>query len=347
MPEQLSGADSDPTPAISVVVPTRNRLPLLEDAIASVQAQTLPDWEIVVVDDCSEDGTWDWLEHLRDPRVRAIRLDRHSERSAARNKGLAMARGQFVLFLDDDDILTPIALEKLAGALRQQPLAAASIGAKVHFDDRGHRRRAPHVRVKTTRTVWSEVLLGWIAVPGQCLFSVKELRSIGGWDGRFVPSEDQELWLRLGERAVVLVPDSVLGLREHGGQWRPTNAVELEHNLRAQVARPLTGEERRAVDRVLRARSESEKARNDFAAERYTAALAAQMRTIVFARSLILSPLVGPTLVQGLLRAAAGLVLRRQGVHMVKRLKCVLRSIRRSDPGAHREVRVIARVPER
>src|SRR5437879_843479 len=112
-------------PVVTVVIPTRNRLPLLQESVANVRAQTFTDWELIVVDDASEDGTWSWLSSLADSRIRVIRLARHSERSAARNRGLVEARGEFVLFLDDDDRLYPRALERLADALARHSDAVA------------------------------------------------------------------------------------------------------------------------------------------------------------------------------------------------------------------------------
>lgn len=116
------------TPTVSVVIPTRNRRALLKEAVESVERQTLQHWELVIVDDASDDGTWAWLSSVADPRVRVIRQDAHAERSAARNRGLAEANGRFILFLDDDDRLFPKALERLARALERRPHVVASVG---------------------------------------------------------------------------------------------------------------------------------------------------------------------------------------------------------------------------
>lgn len=83
-------------PLVSVIIATRNRCSLLEQAVASVVAQSFGDWEIVVVDDASEDRTWSWLEGRSDPQLRPIRLEEHAERSAARNVGTRAARGRYV-----------------------------------------------------------------------------------------------------------------------------------------------------------------------------------------------------------------------------------------------------------
>src|SRR5947208_15659485 len=92
-------------PLVSAVIPTRNRLGFLQEAVESARRQTYANWELIVVDDASEDGTWVWLCSLNDLRIRTFRLEHRSERSIARNQGLSKARGEFALFLDDDDLL--------------------------------------------------------------------------------------------------------------------------------------------------------------------------------------------------------------------------------------------------
>ena len=105
MPDDASHAQP---PAVTVVIPTRGRRPLLEQTIASVQAQTMADWEAVVVDDASPDDTADWLRGAAsaDPRIRPLSAT-GSGANAARNQGFAAARGRYVVFLDSDDLLEP------------------------------------------------------------------------------------------------------------------------------------------------------------------------------------------------------------------------------------------------
>src|SRR5579875_1098404 len=214
--------------AVTVVIPTRNRQRLLLEAVESVRAQTLTQWEVLIVDDASTDGSAQEVERLLrdDPRTRLIALSEHSERSTARNIGLADARGTYVLFLDDDDRLLPTALATLAATLDSDPRASVAIGARRAFDTKGHARRAPHPRFRIRRRLAQELLAGWLsawlAVPGQCLIRTEALRAAGGWNETLVGPEDQELLLRLtAEAHAVLVPPAVLEYRLHGTQWRP------------------------------------------------------------------------------------------------------------------------------
>lgn len=89
-------------PSISIVVPTRNRarcLPLLMDSILSQSHQS---WELVLVDDCSDDETQHLLSSQTDTRVRYLRLDSHQGMTRSRNAGIKRARGEFVLCCEDD-----------------------------------------------------------------------------------------------------------------------------------------------------------------------------------------------------------------------------------------------------
>jgi glycosyltransferase involved in cell wall biosynthesis len=91
-------------PLCSVILPTYNRIETLPRAVASVLTQDEPDFELLIVDDASTDATDAWLSTLSDPRIRAIRLERNAGPSAARNRGLEIARAPIVAFLDSDDV---------------------------------------------------------------------------------------------------------------------------------------------------------------------------------------------------------------------------------------------------
>ena len=94
---------------VSVVIPTRNRCIRLLDAIASVRAQTGVQVEIIVVDDASSDDTMRLLSELslEESRLRYVRNESPLGGGGARNAGVALAKGEFVAFLDDDDRFLP------------------------------------------------------------------------------------------------------------------------------------------------------------------------------------------------------------------------------------------------
>jgi glycosyltransferase involved in cell wall biosynthesis len=112
-------------PLVSIVIPTKNRCELLEQALDSIHAQTYSNWEVIVVDDGSTDRTADLVQRHRkqDQRVRWIVRPENEPAggSACRNFGFARATGEYTIFLDSDDILTAGCLERRIVYLQQHP----------------------------------------------------------------------------------------------------------------------------------------------------------------------------------------------------------------------------------
>ena len=103
----------DKKPMVSVITPAYNAARFIRETIKSVQAQTFTHWEMIVIDDCSTDNTKDVVEEQarNDPRIRLLGMDKNSGQALARNKGMRVARGKYIAFLDSDDLWLP---EKLA-----------------------------------------------------------------------------------------------------------------------------------------------------------------------------------------------------------------------------------------
>lgn len=108
-------------PRVTVVTPTWRRAEKTVRAVRSVLAQTLTDFEMLVVDDCSGDGTPEAVEALGDPRVRVLRQERNQGACEARNRGILEARAPFVALLDSDDELLPTSLERRLAAIEAAP----------------------------------------------------------------------------------------------------------------------------------------------------------------------------------------------------------------------------------
>ena len=111
-------------PLVSIIIPTKNRRDLLLETLASVQAQTYPNWEAVVVDDASEDDTVSIVTELanRDSRLRLFRREGiQGGAQVCRNQGMGHAEGEFVIFLDSDDLLAPTCIENRALTMLAYP----------------------------------------------------------------------------------------------------------------------------------------------------------------------------------------------------------------------------------
>jgi glycosyltransferase involved in cell wall biosynthesis len=304
-------------PAAAVVIPTRNRRARLERAIASVTAQTVSDWELVVVDDASTDETVQFLDGLEDPRIRVERLEQHGERSVARNRGLERVGAPAVLFLDDDDELLPSSLECLTRALALYPSACAAVGAVIHEVD-GARRRQPFPKRPRLLDVRLELLAGWVGLGGQSLMRTDQVSKLGGWRDGLSVAEDQELWLRVCSRGpVAIVPDAVLIHRPHGLEGDAPDFREVERGVVAAHlnATPAGGARPR---RAAQAREHLRDADISFQRGAYRSALGATIRGIASAPFLLSSPLVGPMIAKGLLKAVVAAALPRSAADSLR-----------------------------
>lgn len=127
-------------PFFSIVIPTYNRADLIGRTLATVQAQALADWEALVVDDGSKDHTASVVQSfLADARFQYLPKE-NAERGVARNYGLARARGEYVIFLDSDDLFHPDHLATLRAAIEAAPTPPNFIATKYDFERNGQHR---------------------------------------------------------------------------------------------------------------------------------------------------------------------------------------------------------------
>jgi glycosyltransferase involved in cell wall biosynthesis len=286
---------------VSVVIATRNRRTLLAETIATVQEQMFDDWELIVVDDASTDDTTRYLDTLGDHRIVVLRQETHGERSAARNAGLAEARGEFVMFLDDDDLLRPDALANLVRALRAQPGALAAAGACRILQRNGDSVKVYRPAREHTRVIWRELLFGWWSNSGQNLYRTATIREIGGFDPALVSCEDRRLWLAVASRGPVsLVPAVVMEYRQHDGQKKPPNIDDIRQSVWRAFITGLPPARQREGWRIRRAAELVERAETARLGGRFGAAARMQLQACLLAPHLLRSPLTGRPLWWGL-----------------------------------------------
>ncbi|MHB1431812.1 MAG: glycosyltransferase, partial [Streptosporangiaceae bacterium] len=322
---------------VTVAIPTRDRLALLAEAVASVQAQNISGWELIIVDDGSTDGTWDWLASIQDPRIRALRADPPGERSAARNRALAAARATYVLFLDDDDRLAPGALRSLLRGALKAPEAGAVIGRRVLFDDSGHRRRVRHVRRARTCWAWREVMLGWAGGVGATLWATSAVRAADGWDERLSVAEDQDLLLRVAARSPLrMIPRVTLEQRLHPAQQRPGSATQTERQVRQEFLSGLARRRHRTGRRLLESWEATRAGQQAMANRDYGRAVRCYARAIRVCPAQLIWPLVGPRLAAQGAKAATGRILGRTAATVAAAARTRARVLLRRAPGEYR-----------
>ncbi len=316
----------------SVVIPTRNRRRLLQIAIASIRGQEVAASECIVVNDGSEDDTHDFLSTIEGPGILVSSGSRSVGRSAARNIGLQRASGDAVLFLDDDDVLEPTAIAVLSNALRNNPDAICAIGGRVDFDAAGRRRKVTCTRSAAVTHVWPEVLAGWYAVPGQCLFRTPALRSVGGWDEELSVAEDQDLLLRTSRLGpTVLLRDIVLGYRVHGpGRHAPAEIIERA--IRERYLHRLGNREQVAARRFVTAWEQLTAAGDAYRCGEYQAAVVSLRAATTAAPTLLNSPITGRYLEVMSMKYRAGAMLGSRLSLVARRIGRSMRKVARRDP---------------
>lgn len=214
------------SPKVSVVVPTHRRPALLAEALASVAAQTVGDWECIVADDRSGRETEAMLECLAadDPRFVVLRVEAGTP-ARARNAALARCRGELVAFLDDDDLWLPDKLEAQLAAF--DPDAILVCSRIEEFGAREARWPAGEVPREIT---FERMLEGNLVATSTAIVRRRDLDVVGGFDETLAMAEDYELWLRLARRGRVRFVDRVLcRYRVHPGNVSGDEARMLRH----------------------------------------------------------------------------------------------------------------------
>ncbi len=129
-------------PHFSVIIPLYNKAPYVRKAVESVVGQTHEDWELVIVDNGSTDGSSDVVASISDPRIQTVRLEDNIGPGAARNRGVAESTAQWICFLDADDWWEPTFLEEMAGLIERHP-DAGIYGTGYYIVKNGKKRLAP------------------------------------------------------------------------------------------------------------------------------------------------------------------------------------------------------------
>jgi glycosyltransferase involved in cell wall biosynthesis len=238
-----------PMPLFTVVVPTHNRPERLQRALRSIVAQTMQDYEIVVVDDCSrekisKEKVLEQLQSLKSERLEVLRNDPNRGVSGARNRGCISARGEFVVFLDDDDQLRPTALSSLRDAHEAAPQLDFFWGTRSI-----HEKDAAGQELRVRDDDWSAVrgpLSGSDFLPfavrtaTNSAFTIRRsvFTALQGFDETLKMSEDREFFIRLARNGSPGAPvhDVLIDVDEHfDGSLSRTVGVKIGPKIDLRV----------------------------------------------------------------------------------------------------------------
>lgn len=229
----MNSKHDSPNPLVSIVVPTFNHASFLRDAIDSISAQTYPHWEAIIVNNFSTDNTIDIVNGFSHDRIRLINFQNDGVIAASRNHGINHATGEFVAFLDSDDVWYPGKLEACVLALQEGNdlvchgelwVSEVTRPRKVLY---GPRSRATYDQllfrgncISTSATVVRRSILD----------------SVNGFSERtdFVTAEDYDLWLRIARvtQRIDFIPEVFGEFRRHGGNA----SSAIQRNLSAELS---------------------------------------------------------------------------------------------------------------
>lgn len=223
MTAEVTAVDGSRHPVVSVIIPTHDGLPYLKEAVDSVRAQSFRGWELIVVDDGSTDGTREYLDSLDDERIRSTRIERSGYPGAVRNRGIEQALGEYVAFLDSDDVWEPDKLAVQLAAHRERPEYRWSYTALTRMDRDG--RVIRDAQIEPWRPVEGWILedllrMNVLADTPTVVVRRKLLQDVGGFDETLRRVEEYELWFRLAARSPALaIPHELTRIRIHSGSW--------------------------------------------------------------------------------------------------------------------------------
>lgn len=226
-------------PRVTVLMTVYNGLPYLPAAIESVLRQTFADFELLLIDDASTDGSVACVRAYADPRIRLVVNERNGGQARALNQGLQLARGAYIARLDQDDVCLPERLQRQVAWLDRRPEVVA-VGTWQCWIGPDGRRRGLEPGVRDLRTGDFGAVLGALltcATPvahPTVMYRREAVAAVQGYDETFAPSEDYELWCRLAARrqALAVLPQPLVMVRIHGGQQSVTKAALQQANVR-------------------------------------------------------------------------------------------------------------------
>lgn len=211
--------ETDP-PKISVIIPTYNRAHLVGRAIQSVFDQTYRNFELIVVDDASNDKTKEVISSIDDSRIRYLRHDINRGGGAARNTGIRESRGDYIAFLDSDDEWLPTKLDRSISCLQNSTDKVGLIYSRhILHDDETSRRMLPKFH-PYSGDVYKRLLSGWCpATTSTVLVDKHHLINAGMFDPDLSSFQDYDLWLRISQICYFEVVDDILLIQHiHSGK---------------------------------------------------------------------------------------------------------------------------------
>jgi len=214
------------TPKVSICVPTYNRKDFLKETLDSIFAQTYTDYEVVIVDDGSTDGTDDMLKNLGLP-IRYYRQENQGD-AAARNKLIELAQSEYITFIDSDDLLIHDAIEKMMNVMEAEGGKVIVYGPYQRIDQDGNiygRYKRKQYSGYITKYLFQNIFVYSCG----SMFPKKVLETAGGFDSSLPVCSDYDLWIRLSLKySFVALEEPTFKRRRHTGN---ISALSTENRI--------------------------------------------------------------------------------------------------------------------
>lgn len=213
-------------PKISVIIPTHNAMSYLPAAVDSVLRQTFKDFELIIVDDGSNDNTVEWVLSLTDPRVKLITQENQGS-AAARNRGIAIAQGAYIALFDADDIWELTKLEKQVDFLDTHP-SIGLVDTSVVLIDEDSKPTGKVVTSKAEGDVWKHLVQFQpvCSCDSTPLIRRECFDTVGLFDRDLMFLEDLDWWIRLASSYQFgAIKEPLVKYRQHSGS-KSTNCQE-------------------------------------------------------------------------------------------------------------------------
>lgn len=186
-------------PLVSVIIPAYNCEKTIRETIESVLNQTVSDFELIVINDGSPDSTLEVASGIKDSRIKIFSYP-NAGVSASRNRGISHARGEFIAFLDADDLWMPNKLEAQLKALQDNPQAQVAYSWMDCIDELGQFLRRGSYITENGNIYAKLLLMPFVETGSNPLIRAEALASVGGFDESLSYGEDWDLYLRLAAR---------------------------------------------------------------------------------------------------------------------------------------------------
>ncbi|MEO5357367.1 MAG: glycosyltransferase [Nitrospirae bacterium YQR-1] len=210
-------------PLISIVIPTYNRGELIKETLESVLSQTYQNFEVIIVDDYSEDATESIVKNFKENRIRFLHSEVRHVIAASRNQGIRAAKGELIAFVDSDDLWFSDKLEKQLDAFASNKDILVISSNAIFFP--GYKN--PVFDYKENKIVsFKDMADANIVVNSSTIIKKEVVEAIGYQDENMKAIEDFDYWLRLlryKDRCILTLKDVLVKYRFHGGNISPSS----------------------------------------------------------------------------------------------------------------------------